>query len=170
MNSPIKRKIVLSCLLFFSLIGTQALAEQKALIGETAWIEVDTIPFAYLARIDTGARVTSIHAVNVKITGGSAVANENVGKTISFQTVNRDGKTEQVTAVIVKVSTVKNSQGTEQRYVIELPLSWKHVKKNVQVNLRDRSKMTYKLLVGRNFLSQDFLVDVDKKAPEKGAK
>ena len=75
-----------------------------------------------------------------------------------------------MTAVIVKVSTVKNSQGTEQRYVIELPLSWKHVKKNVQVNLRDRSKMTYKLLIGRNFLSHDFLVDVDKKAPENGDK
>ncbi len=166
-----KRNIVLSCLLLFCLIGTQALAEQnKLLIGETAWIEVGTVPFAYLARIDTGARVTSIHAVNITITGGSAVPDENVGKTVSFQTVNRDGKTEQLTAVIVKVSTVKNSQGTEQRYEIELPLSWKHVKKNVQVNLRDRTKMTYKLLIGRNFLSQDFLVDVDKKAPEDGDK
>ena len=166
-----KRNIVLSCLFLFCLIGTQALAEQnKSLIGETAWVEVGTIPFAYLARIDTGAQSTSIHAVNLEVTGGSAVPDENVGKTVSFQTVNRDGITEQLAAVIVRVSTVKNSQGTEQRYVVELPLSWKHVKKNVQVNLRDRSKMTYKLLIGRNFLTHDFLVDVDKKAPEKGDK
>ncbi len=155
------------CLFFFCLAGVNCLAEQKSLIGETAWIEVGDIPFAYLARIDTGARITSIHAVDVTITDRSAVPDENVGKMISFQTINRDGKVQQLTAVIVRVSTVKNSQGTEQRYVIELPLAWKHVKKKVEVNLRDRSRMTYKLLIGRNWLSEDFLVDVDMKAAEK---
>lgn len=162
-----KRSIVLICLFFFCLIGTSVFAKEKSLIGETAWIEVGAVSFAYLARIDTGARITSIHAVNVEIKDGSSVPDKNVGKTVSFQTVNRDGKTEQITAAITKVSTVKNSQGTEQRYVIELPLAWKHVKKDVQVNLRDRSKMTYKLLIGRNFLSRDFLVDVDIKADKK---
>ena len=151
-----QKAFTISCLFFFCLIGTQAWAEQKTLIGETAWIEVGDIPFTYLARIDTGARITSIHAVDVNITGGSSVPDENVGKTVFFQTVNRDGKIQAISAVIVKVSTVKNSQGIEQRYVIELPLSW------------NRSKMTYKLLIGRNWLSKDFLVDVDMKAPAKG--
>jgi len=164
-----KRSIVLSCLFFLCLIGTSVFAKEKSLIGETAWIEVGTVSFAYLARIDTGARVTSIHAVNVEIKDASSVPDENIGKTVSFQTINRDGKTQKITSRITKVSIVKNSQGTEQRYVIELPLAWKHVKKKVQVNLRDRSKMTYKLLIGRNFLSHDFLVDVDKKAEKKGA-
>ncbi len=165
-----QKAFTISCLFFFCLIGTQAWAEQKSLIGETAWIEVGDIPFAYLARIDTGARITSIHAVDVNITGESSVPDENVGKTVSFKAVNRDGKIKAMSAVIMKVSTVKNSQGTEQRYVIELPLSWKDVNKKVEVNLRDRSKMTYKLLIGRNWLSKDFLVDVDLKAPEKGDK
>ena len=31
----------------------------------------------------------------------------------------------------------------------------------ILANLRDRSKMRYKLLMGRDWLSQDFLVDVD---------
>ncbi|MEA3469186.1 MAG: RimK/LysX family protein [Thermodesulfobacteriota bacterium] len=160
--------VTIICLFFSCLVGTQAWAEQKKLIGETAWVEVGDIPFAYLARIDTGARITSIHAVDVKITDGSSVPDENVGKTVAFQTVNRDGKNQVMSAVIMKVSTVKNSQGTEQRYVIELPLSWKDVNKKVEVNLRDRSKMTYKLLIGRNWLSKNFLVDVDMKAPAKG--
>ena len=162
--------VTIICLFFSCLVGTQAWAEQKILIGETAWVEVGDIPYAYLARIDTGARVTSIHAVDVEIMDGSSVPDENVGKTVSFKTVNRDGKIQAMSTVIVKVSTVKNSQGIEQRYVIELPLSWKDVNKKVEVNLRDRSKMTYKLLIGRNWLSKDFLVDVDMKAPEKGDK
>lgn len=157
-------------MLTFCLLGGIGYAGQKATIGETAWIGVEGVPFSYLARIDTGANVTSIHALDVKITDENSVPQKNVGKAIIFQTMNRDGKTQRLTGVITRVSTVKNSQGTEQRYIIELPLSWKHVKKKVEVNLRDRSKMTYKLLIGRNWLSNDFLVDVDIQAHEKGEK
>jgi len=159
---------VVAGILFFCMTGATVFSSEKSLIGETAWIGVGGVPFTYLARIDTGARVTSIHAVDIEVTDGAQIVDENVGKTISFKTLNRDGKSEMVTAIITKVSTVKNSQGIEKRYVIELPLSWKHIEKKVEVNLRDRSKMTYKLLIGRNWLSQDFLVDVDKKADEKG--
>ena len=35
----------------------------------------------------------------------------------------------------------------------------------MEVNLRDRSAMTYKLLIGRNWLSEDYLVDVDINRP-----
>ena len=161
----------ITLLIFIScLLGTHVCAGQKATIGETAWIGVGGVPFSYLARIDTGARVTSMHALDVKIANKHSVPQKNIGKSITFQTMNRDGTAHQVTGIITKVSTVKNSQGTEQRYVIELPLSWKDVNKKVEVNLRDRSKMTYKLLIGRNWLSKDFLVDVDMKAYEKGEK
>ena len=163
-----KAIVIIISMFFFCLVGTFVPAAEKALVGETAWIGVGGVPFSYLARIDTGARVTSINAIDVEVVGGSEIVEENVGKTVSFKTINGDGKFELVTAIITKVSTVKNSQGIEKRYVIELPLSWKHVEKKVEVNLRDRSKMSYKLLIGRNWLSGDFLVDVDMKAEEKG--
>ncbi len=137
------------------------MAGEKTIIGDTAWIQIAQLPFAFLARIDTGARTTSIHAVDIRISNASSVAQENIGKTISFKTANRDGKSQTLTAKIVQVSTIRNSQGTEQRYVIELPLSYKHKQKKVRVNLKDRSGMKYKLLIGRNWLSGDFLVDVD---------
>ncbi len=162
-----KQSITILCLLVFSLLAIQVWPEKKSLIGETAWIQIDGIPFPYLARIDTGARTTSMHAVNIRISDESSVPRENIGKRISFQTMNRKGKAHTITAAIVNVSTITNSQGTEQRYEIELPLSWKKVKKTIQVNLRDRSRMTYKLLIGRNWLSGDFLVDVDMKADDK---
>jgi hypothetical protein len=36
------------------------------------------------------------------------------------------------------------------------------VRKEVLVTLNDRTSMEYPLLVGRNFLQSDFLVDVDE--------
>ena len=145
----------------FCLFAAAATAGEKTIIGETAWIMVAQLPFPLLARIDTGARTTSIHAVDIGIIGASSVVQKNIGKTISFTTENREGKSQTLTARIIQVSTIRNSQGTEQRYVIELPLSYKHKRKKVRVNLRDRSGMKYKLLIGRNWLSGDFLVDVD---------
>ncbi len=139
-------------------------AEQKSTIGETAWINVKEIPFSYLARIDTGSKSSSIHATNTAIADASRIYSENIGKNITFQTTNRDGKSQWLTAIITRVSNIRNSQKTEQRYVIQLSLSWEDVTKTVEVNLRNRSSMNYKLLIGRNFLSNDFLVDVDMKA------
>lgn len=155
------------CLFFFFFTAGHATAKEKLIIGETARIKVSTLPFDFIARIDTGARTSSIHALDIQVIDGTTQPKKNIGKTITFQTVTRDGKSQTVTAAIVKVSTVKNSQGIEQRYVIELPLSWKDHKKSVQVNLRDRSKMKYKLLIGRNWLAGDFLVDVDLKAEDR---
>lgn len=141
-------------------------AGQKSTIGETARINIAGVPFSYLARIDTGAKTTSIHATNIEIINESAAYSENIGKTITFQTINRDGKSQPLKAIITRVSNIKNSQRTEQRYVIALSLSWENITKVVEVNLRDRSRMNYKLLIGRNFLSKDFLVDVDMRADQ----
>ena len=157
-------KLITLFLLIACLPAKQLHAGQKATIGETAWINVANIPFTYLARVDTGAQTTSIHAVNIRIINGSARPTENIGKTITFQTTNGEENLHLLSAQITRVSNIKSSQRVEQRYVIELPLSWNDVQKNVEVNLRDRSKMIYKLLIGRNFLSEDFLVDVDMEA------
>ena len=42
-----------------------------------------------------------------------------------------------------------------------LTLKWKDFEKEVLVTLNDRTEMKFPLLVGRNYLQRDFLVDVD---------
>ncbi len=39
---------------------------------------------------------------------------------------------------------------------------WNGKNKSIPVNLRDRSELEYKLLIGRNWLEGDYLVDVTK--------
>lgn len=145
-------------------------AASKEIIGETAWIGVGGVPYSYLARIDTGAELSSLHAIALHVVGDTGRASENVGKEISFISVSRAGLAREMKGGIVGVTAVKSPQGIELRYVIELTLSWGGVIKRVKVNLRDRTAMRYKLLVGRNWLSGSVVVDVAIQAPDRGTR
>lgn len=134
----------------------------KKIIGETARISLSEGNIDYLARIDTGARITSVHALTLEVAGGVSDKKDNIGKMITFSTENEKGERQQITTEIVDVAKVRNAQGVEYRYVVDLNLNWQGMNKSGQVNLRDRSAMTYKLLIGRNWLSDDFVVDVNK--------
>ena len=151
-------------------------------IGQNAYVKVDELNTTYHARVDTGARITSLHALNIKLLDddgnvintledkNSEITNEsykdNVGKYISFDSITENGKKVHYKTKVEKVTMVKNAQGREYRYVINLTLTFKGVTKHGNVNLRDRSKMTYKLLIGRNWLHDDFYVVTDLKNKE----
>ncbi|HEY9052869.1 MAG TPA: RimK/LysX family protein, partial [Gammaproteobacteria bacterium] len=56
---------------------------------------------------------------------------------------------------------VKTSEGKELRYKVPLTIKWKSTRKTVLVTLNDRRSMSYPFLLGRNWLQNDFLVDVE---------
>lgn len=62
---------------------------RKHIIGQTETIVVVETGLAFKARIDTGAKHTSIHATDIKVEGGSEVMAENIGKEIRFKTSPR---------------------------------------------------------------------------------
>jgi len=156
---PIVRTSLLA--LIVVLAGCSQVAS-KNVIGETALISLSEAGIEYLARIDTGARVTSVHAFDVEVSNGSHEKQDNVDKMISFTTENEHGRRERINTRITEVAKVRNAQGIEYRYVVNMNLRWQGLGKSTEVNLRDRSAMTYKLLIGRNWLANDFVVDVDK--------
>lgn len=156
---------------------------ERAQIGERAYISVVDEGIEFLARIDTGAGVSSLHAINIELEGDKAfiyvkkseslsplICNEkfkneeysrNIGRMISFDTLNEKGEHKHIKAPVSNVSIVRNAQGSEYRYVIRLGLKYQNVIKYKEVNLRDRSSMSYKLLVGRNWLNDDFVIKTD---------
>jgi hypothetical protein len=133
-------------------------------IGATEVLRVEAAQLDFLARIDTGARTTSIHALDLEIRSPAARAEDNVGREIRFRISNERGEAAQLSSEIAGVVRVRSAQGSETRYAVPLDLSWNGVRKRVLVNLRDRSSMDYKLLVGRDWLRGGFLVDVDRNA------
>ena len=146
--------------------------QDKKIIGQECWVHVEGLDLDFLAQVDTGATTTSLHAKDYLIQGESDDPLENVGKTINFLTVSGKGELKRMSAEIAKVQTVVSAQGREKRYMVWLTLSASGVRKSVLVNLRDRSAMKHKLLVGRDWLAKDFLVDVDsakeEATPEEG--
>jgi hypothetical protein len=159
-------KRMMASLLTLLLTTSCVFIARKHIIGQTEMIVVVEMGLAFKARIDTGAKHTSIHATDINVESRSEVMAENIGKEITFKTINEKNESREIKTTIKEVASVKNSQGREFRYVIEMELAWKGVSKKVKVNLRNREKMTYKLLIGRNWLENDFIVDVGRGIPE----
>ena len=165
------KKFLLPAVILLSMAGGSiALAhsggdKQKSVVGQVETIKVHELDMDYKARIDTGAKTTSIHATDIKVIGEES-DNENMrehlGETVKFTSINEKGEKATYKGKIIKVSKIRNAQGVERRYAVKMDLGWNGEHKRVAVNLRDRSKLEYKLLIGRNWLSGDYLVDVDK--------
>jgi hypothetical protein len=137
----------------------------KRTIGATATVTELNSGFAFPARIDTGAETCSLHVEKIEIQDKTARRTKNVGKSVRFELKGSDGKTQWVEGIVadavrVKSSSLKSGE-VDHRYKVRLTLQWKDVRKEVLVTLNDRTSMEYPLLIGRNFLESDFLVDVD---------
>jgi hypothetical protein len=137
----------------------------KQIIGATASLTEVNSGFTFPARIDTGADSCSLHVEKIEIQDKTARRTKNVGKSVRFLLKNSDGKTQWVEGIVADAVRVKSSSlktgDVDHRYKVRLMLQWKDVRKEVLVTLNDRTSMEYPLLVGRNFLQNDFLVDVD---------
>ncbi|WP_144208728.1 putative ATP-dependent zinc protease [Shewanella donghaensis] len=157
MLKPLVGAFILTC------ISMSSIAAEKQVLGQTEMMSVSQDGIMFEARMDTGAVNSSLHALNIEVKGGSAKnMKDNVGKTVSFTTENEKGEQQTLTAKIVGTSTVSNSQGTETRYAVKLPIEFADNVRKVKVNLRNRTTMDYKLLIGRNWLKGKYVVDVSE--------
>jgi hypothetical protein len=145
--------------------GEAVAKNSKQTIGATATVTEATSGLPFSARIDTGATTCSIHALKWEIDNPGKRPALNVGKPIRVLIANEKGDEAWVDAVIaarVRVrSSVQDEDDYHGRYKVLLPLEYNGVKKEVLVTINDRTNMEYPLLVGRNFLRGDFVVDVD---------
>lgn len=134
---------------------------EKRIIGPTAIVAEAESELDFRARVDTGAMTTSIHVEEWAIEDESAEMNENIGKKIRFRMKNHKGESQWLESRVEEIGVVRTSEQEETRYKVLLTLLWNDVKKQVLVTLNDRSHMKYPMLLGRNFLEGDFVVDVD---------
>ena len=106
------------------------------------------------AKLDTGAKTSSINAVHVESFTRDGES------WVHFSLSNHDGKTASFEGAVVRISKIKRHNGDkQQRPVINLEICVGPVRKTVEVNLIDRTGLNYPLLIGRNFLGDALLVD-----------
>lgn len=130
----------------------------KRMISKTiGWREMVALPDLDLsgipAKIDTGARTSSLHAEVLE-----EIERED-GRYVRFA-VNWSGKRHTCVAVHVDVRGITSSNGeTQQRYVIKTPMRIGATVFKAEISLADRSDMKFPMLVGRSALRRRFLVD-----------
>jgi hypothetical protein len=142
---------------------------KKQLIGPTATVEEAESDLEFKARVDTGATTSSLHVEEWIIEDEAAEMSGNVGKTIRIKLRNHLKESEWIKRKIIDISTIKTSEREEDRYMVRMTLRLNDVKKRVLVSLNDRSHMNYAALLGRNFLRDDFVVDVSLKSRPVGS-
>lgn len=131
------------------------LLKEKVLIGRIEWVNLSDMKIKHKARIDTGAKTTSMHAVNIE------EVQQRGELFVKFQTVDSEGKTIELVRKVDTTQKVSNTSGfVTKRYVIKEKIKIGNIEREVNINLNDRSKMDYKFLVGRNLLLGRFIVDV----------
>ena len=142
----------------------QAEPAPRQVIGPTAQVTEASSGVAITARVDTGAAVTSLHVGqdDLVIPEPAEDPVDNLGKSVRLRVANRDGESSWVETRLVDYVEVRSANGAEHRYRVRLPLRYGGVEKSAIVNLNDRSQMTYRMLLGRDFLEGDFIVDVSQ--------
>jgi len=132
------------------------------MIGATAVVTEVSTGVPLTARVDTGATCCSIHCQEFEIKDADPDPKVNIGKKVRFMIEPRSGKNkgEWIEAKIIDHVTVRTSEREDDRYKVQLKLRVDDVEKKVLVTLNDREKMKYPVLLGRNFLQDDFLVNV----------
>src|SRR5690554_3716293 len=129
---------------------------EKLIIGNKEKIDFpDMKRYGIVARIDSGARSSSAHCDKIWIEkmGGKRV--------LCCHFLKRSHKV--VRFEKFKKRIVKSSNGMYQsRYVVQLKIKLGNIVKLTDVTLTDRSTMNYTVLLGRKFLTNDFLIDVSR--------
>ena len=137
-----------------------AIADGKTIIG---WLEQVYLPqydFVIKAKIDTGAKNSSIHAMDVEYISKE----KGEGSRVRFKTMDLEKRCQIIEAVVVREARIRKSTlRTITRPEIELEICFGGIRKRIRVNLEDRGGMNYRMILGRTALEGDFVVDVSKK-------
>lgn len=132
-------------------------AEKRIIVGYVENVEIEDIETEIKAKLDTGARTSSIHA---------NIIEENEDNVI-FEIVSDDENVEgknikRPIERFVKIKK-KNNAGFIRRPVVNMTFCIAGQRVEEEVNLSERDGFNYDLLIGRNMLEKAMLiVDVSK--------
>lgn len=132
-------------------------AHDMMVIGQVEYVIVDA-SVRTKARIDTGAKTSSINATDI-------VEFERDGKPwvrFGFSPADGDEPVAIERPVSRRVLIKRHGFDPQRRYVVTLGLAIGNIEVVVEVTLSDRSDFEFPVLIGRNFLTDNAVVDVSR--------
>ncbi len=133
----------------------QQTPDGKMIFGEDEYIYLKEANATFDARIDTGAKVSSVNAQNI-------TAFERKGKQWYRFDIIANDRTLTVEAPFVRTSTIRQStnEETTERIVVKLNVKLGEYSGPSEFTLGDRSNMQYPVLIGRSLIQDIAVVDI----------
>lgn len=153
----------LFCLILLVSAGAQSTGVSEihtrdmVILGSEENVHIQDNRKAFRARIDTGAQTSSIHAGNIHFF-------ERDGERWVRFDINHDGLERVLETPLESMVAIRQANSSEPLYrpLVMLNVQLGPIRKETLFTLADRSRMTFPVLIGRNFLWGDALVDVSK--------
>ena len=102
--------------------------------------KIDEISKSYEARVDTGAAICALHAEDIKIDF----------KYVEFKHAGTRHKMH-----LERMRKTKSASGETDRPIVKLSYVWNgKTYNNIDTSLIDRSKLKFKILIGRNLIAE----------------
>jgi len=125
-----------------------ARAQSKRVLGVTEMVRLEPEGVLVIAKLDTGASMTSLDARAIRIVERNTVS------WVRFDYHDGSGRIVQFERPLVRIAVVRPAPDTvERRPVVMMNICLGGVRREVQVNLVDRSSLNTRMLIGRNFLT-----------------
>jgi ribosomal protein S6--L-glutamate ligase len=132
--------------------------DRPRIFGRKEWVALPDLGLpAIKAKIDTGARTSALHASDIEPTG---TTDQPMVRFTVYPLPLRPDIAVICTARIVAERTVTSSNGDKElRYVINTRLRVGTLEWPIEIGLTNRDAMTYRMLLGRQAIPQDFMID-----------
>lgn len=140
--------VLLVLIALFLLVAEKDYAGEKITIGEVEDVVLMPWGVRLPARIDTGAARSSLDARELKVKNNMA----------EFKLPNKFGGL-QFRLPVVDWLDIRSADFKEKRPVVEITFCLGPKLMHAQVTLNDRSSVKYPLIIGRNVLKDNFVVD-----------
>jgi hypothetical protein len=153
---------LLRCTLFLLFLFSTAQAKNapappRTVVGYVEYVSVPKVTATLKAKMDTGAKTSSIHANIIEFKKHER-GNEDSGYVI-FTIKTKDGESKPIKKPITRIVRIKlKNGGFERRPVVQMQFCMAGVRVDDEVNLSNREDFIYDVLVGRNMLEKGGLV------------
>jgi len=141
----------------FAAVAGAGVAAEIPVVGWVERVWINPGRFEIHAKIDTGAKTSSLNAPNMEI------FQRDGAEWVRFVVTNRRGVTRHFEEKIIRIAKIRRHGGRVQRRpVVMMGICVGPVYRVTQVNLIDRRNFNYQMLIGRRFMSGQVVVDPGK--------
>ncbi len=148
------RAVAFACVLASWVLMPSTCAHARDVTGWVERVQLGLNAQVVRAKVDTGADYSSLHAQNIRL------FTRDGQDWVAFDLISAHGANTTHELPVARMARIKRHTTTSQeRAVVAIGICLGTRYKVTEVNLTDRSRFDYPMLIGRSFLGNDFLVD-----------